>query len=158
VFSRKSSSRADSAEPSLPGPAALPVPRLNPDGVEGAADMAEQSQRPLEDNSAQILGQEPVIVDEENLAQPQSERVEPRSGVPEGVFVHPPTVDEVASALEDLEKILNPPRHTGRYKDPELDLLFRSRLEGMRQFMWAYINPNSGTMGQSLAKFITQDS
>ena len=32
--------------------------------------------------------------------------------------------------------------------DPEFDLLFRTRLEGMRQFMWTYINPNSGTTGQ----------
>lgn len=62
--------------------------------------------------------------------------------------MHPPTVDEVALALEDIKKILNPPRRTGRgYKDPELDLLFRSRLESMQQFMWTYINPNSGATG-----------
>ena len=65
------------------------------------------------------------------------------------MFAHPPTIDEVTLALEDLKKILHPPRCIGRgYKDPELDVLFRNRLEGMRQFMWTYINLNSGTMGK----------
>ena len=46
-------------------------------------------------------------------------------------------------------RILKPPRKTGRgHKDPELDNLFRGRLEGMRQFMWTYINPQSGATGQ----------
>jgi hypothetical protein len=53
------------------------------------------------------------------------------------------------SALEDLKKILKPLQWTGKgYKDPELDLVFRARLEGMRQFMWTYINPNCGLTGR----------
>ena len=57
-------------------------------------------------------------------------------GPPQGMFVHPPTIDEVMLALEDLKKILHSPQCIGRgYKDLELDVLFRNRLEGMRQFM-----------------------
>jgi hypothetical protein len=65
------------------------------------------------------------------------------------MFAHLLTIDEVALALEDLKKISHPPQHIGRgYKDPELDVLFRNCLKGMKQFMWTYINPNSGTMGK----------
>jgi len=43
---------------------------------------------------------------------------------------------------------LKPPQQTQKgYKDPKLDLVFRAWLEGMSQFMWTYINPNSGLMG-----------
>jgi hypothetical protein len=63
----------------------------------------------------------------------------------QGTFSPPPTIDEVVLALQDIKKILKPPRKTGPgYKDPELDLMFWW-LEDMRQFMWMYINPNSGT-------------
>ena len=65
------------------------------------------------------------------------------------MHIYAPANDEVTLALEDLKKILHPPQNAEKgYKDPELDLLFRSHLEGMRQFMWTYINPNSGTMGK----------
>ena len=42
----------------------------------------------------------------------------------QGTFAHPPTIDEVVLAVEDLKKILHPPRRT----DPELDVVFRNRL------------------------------
>ena len=49
-------------------------------------------------------------------------------------------------AHKEIKKILHPPRDTGRgYKNPKLDLLTRSRLEAMQQFLWAYVNPISET-------------
>ena len=32
----------------------------------------------------------------------------------QGTFAHPPTIDEVVLAVEDLKKILHPPRRTGK--------------------------------------------
>jgi hypothetical protein len=97
---------------------------------------------------------EPVITEETVAAQPQSElgglikAAERQLGAAKGPFVHPPTI-EVVSAHMDLQRILKPPRRTGRgYKDLEFDHLFQYRLEGMKQFMWAYINPKSGFTGQ----------
>ena len=72
-----------------------------------------------------------------------------------GSFLFPPTRDEARLAMEDIKLILNPPRKKGPgHVDPELDLLFRGRLEGMRLFLWAYINPNSATYGNWTASSI----
>jgi hypothetical protein len=64
----------------------------------------------------------------------------------------PPMISTAKIAHKEIRKILHPPRDTGRgYKDPKLDLLTRSRLvtrshlEAMQQFLWAYVNPTSGT-------------
>jgi hypothetical protein len=74
---------------------------------------------------------------------------QPHLRTPKGTFVALPTIDEVASAHGDMLRILKPPRKTGKgHKDPELDNFFRAHLEGMRQFMWTYINPQSGATGQ----------
>src|ERR1700691_960474 len=70
------------------------------------------------------------------------------AGIPSvwpGSFSPPPTVEEATLALQDLKNILRPPRCGAGYKDPELDLFFHERLEGMKQFLWAYINPNCKT-------------
>jgi len=57
-----------------------------------------------------------------------------------------PTIINAKKAHEKIKGILKPPRTTGNgHKDPGLDLLLRSRLEGMSHFLWAYINPNSKT-------------
>lgn len=70
------------------------------------------------------------------------------NGTWKGKFMFAPSVEEVTLALEDLKKILKPLQQTGKgYKDPELDLVFRAHLEGMKQFMWTYINPISGFTG-----------
>jgi hypothetical protein len=43
-----------------------------------------------------------------------------------------PTQSEAMAALQDLKKILQPQRDTGRgYKDPEFDLWCQGRLNGM---------------------------
>ena len=48
------------------------------------------------------------------------------------------------SALDDLKKILRPAQLTGGgYKDPGLDLVLRTCLEEMKQFLWTYVNPQS---------------
>ena len=70
-------------------------------------------------------------------------------GAAKGPFAPPPTIEEVTSAHMDLQQILKPPHHSGRgYKDPEFDHLFQHRLEGMKQFMWVYINLKSGFTGK----------
>jgi hypothetical protein len=61
-----------------------------------------------------------------------------------GTFVEAPSVMEAKQAWEDLKRIIKPPRNAGPgYKDPNLDLLTRFRLESMQQFLWTYINPQS---------------
>ena len=87
--------------------------------------------------------------------QPRSEfggslrAAERQLGSAKGLFAPPPTIEEVASAHGDLQRILKPPHRSGRgYKDLEFDQLFQYRLKGMKQFMWAYINPKSGYTGQ----------
>src|SRR5882724_5347886 len=153
TFSRKSSTRADSPEPIPPSAAALSNPGPNQEEEIVVPDIVEQFCRPMEDDGGQSPRQEPTMsdsVDEAIPALPQQSKldgslraVESHLVPPQGTFAHPPTIDEVTLALEDLKKILHPPQHTGRgYKDPELDDLVRNRLEGMRQFMWTYINPN----------------
>jgi hypothetical protein len=87
---------------------------------------------------------EPITAPAPGPAQPQSDA----NSTSTGEFAFAPSVEEVTLALEDLKKILKPPQQTEKgYKDPELDLVFRARLEGMRQFMWTYINPNSRLAG-----------
>jgi hypothetical protein len=163
AFSRKSSPKANSPEPSaavlLEATELDANASLNPEGEGGVPDIGDQFFRPLEDNNRQIksghdAGQEPEISDEPVPVQLQSKldgllrAADSHLGALKGTFMHLPTVDKVVLALEDIKKILKPPWLTGRgYKDPELDLLFRSHLEGMQQFMWTYINPNSGVMG-----------
>ena len=45
-------------------------------------------------------------------------------GPASGTFVHPPSLEEAISALDDLKKILRPSQLTGGgYKDPGLDLV-----------------------------------
>lgn len=65
-----------------------------------------------------------------------------------GKYDHSPALHEAQSALDDIKKILHPPRNKGPgYDNPGLDKLLHSRLEGMRHFLWAYINPQSSTHG-----------
>jgi len=56
----------------------------------------------------------------------------------------PPSVIAAGEAYKKLKDIISPPRNKGKgYKDPNLDLLTRSRLEAMKRFLWTYINPES---------------
>ena len=60
-----------------------------------------------------------------------------------------PTQSDVLAALKDLKKILYPERDTGYgYKDPELDLWHRARLDGMFSMLNMFINPQSLTYNQ----------
>ena len=70
-------------------------------------------------------------------------------GAAKGPFAPPLTIEEVALAHVYLQQILKPLRRSGRgYKDPEFDHLFQHHLEGMKQFMWVYINQKSGFTGK----------
>ena len=57
-----------------------------------------------------------------------------------------PTIKEALAALTDLRPILRPKRQTGSgYKDPDLDLWTRARLEGMQSMLLMYTDPKSQT-------------
>jgi hypothetical protein len=61
----------------------------------------------------------------------------------------PPNIATAKVAHDRIKHILRPPRNTGKgYKDPNLDLLTRNRLEAMRQFLYAYTNPTSKVYNQ----------
>jgi hypothetical protein len=68
-----------------------------------------------------------------------------------GIYVFPPTTDEARLALADLDDVLKPQRTKGPgYRDPQLDLLTRQRLEAMQMFLWRYTDkssPNYGSPG-----------
>jgi hypothetical protein len=56
----------------------------------------------------------------------------------------PPTLKAAQAAHAKIKAIIHPLHDTGHgYKDPGLDLLLRSRLESMQQFLWAYIDVKS---------------
>ena len=56
---------------------------------------------------------------------------------------------DACTALEDLKKILSPRRDTGRgYKDPEINLWRRARLEGMNSMLHMFTNQQSCTYNQ----------
>jgi hypothetical protein len=76
-----------------------------------------------------------------------------------GTFMHAPSIEEAQAALDNLKRILKPPRATGRgYKDPGLDLVLRERLDGMKQFLWAYVNPQLPTYGKWTAASLSAAS
>ena len=67
-------------------------------------------------------------------------------------YTPPPSLDTATLALADLTQILRPPRKTGNgYRDPQLDSVFRSRLEHMQQFLSAYVNIQSVTSNRWIA-------
>ncbi|KAF9462285.1 hypothetical protein BDZ94DRAFT_1322673 [Collybia nuda] len=58
-----------------------------------------------------------------------------------GVFLEPPSVEQIKLAHEDIKKILKPPRAKGAgYQPHGLDEFVCSRLEAMKMFMWKYID------------------
>ncbi|KAG2108473.1 uncharacterized protein F5147DRAFT_773673 [Suillus discolor] len=65
-----------------------------------------------------------------------------------GFYKPSPTIEEAFLAFNDIKKILRLPKTTGGYKDLELDSVFRRRLEGMRQFLWVYVDPQSSAYGK----------
>jgi hypothetical protein len=95
------------------------------------------------------------VMEEETTEQPQEVGNNGQGGsggstfqgyASKGNYSPAPTLEDAKSALDDLTTILKPPRKTGAgYKDPGLDLVLRKRLEEMEQFLWMYINPESGT-------------
>jgi len=60
-----------------------------------------------------------------------------------GFFKPPPSDEETQLAFNDIKRILHLPRKTAGYKDAKLDTVFHWRLEGMKQFLWTYIDPQS---------------
>ena len=58
-----------------------------------------------------------------------------------GMHLFPPTFGEARAALEDIKKVLKPPRKKGPgYQHHDLDELTYSRVEAMRKFLWKYID------------------
>jgi hypothetical protein len=56
----------------------------------------------------------------------------------------PPSIEAALAAHAQLDEIINPRRNNGKgHKDPNLDLLLRSHLEGMKRFLWNYTNTAS---------------
>jgi hypothetical protein len=115
---------------------------------------------PMEDLAARNGEPESGIGDDVNLevlggdAEPENCRSQPilqsetQHGTQTGKYISPPSIEQIRSALDDLKNILQPRRRNGiGYKDPEFDALFCGQLEGMHQFMWAYMNPDSSTHG-----------
>jgi transposase len=92
-------------------------------------------------------------VDSADHAQPQSAsngelRDDEATKAAKGAYIAAPTIEEVRSAHADLQNILKPRQVTGKgYMDPEFDELFKFWLLSMKQFMWTYINPDSGFTG-----------
>src|SRR6202790_5503082 len=65
-----------------------------------------------------------------------------------GIVIPLIRVIQGALAHADLQNILKPRRVARNgYMDPEFDKLFKFRLLSMKQFMWTYINPDSGLTG-----------
>ena len=57
-----------------------------------------------------------------------------------------PTQTQAQEALQDLRKILHPPRKKGTgHVDPELNIFVRTRLEGMQTMLNFYVNKQSRT-------------
>jgi hypothetical protein len=55
-----------------------------------------------------------------------------------------PTVEAACKVHMKIKDILHPRQNNGKgHKDPKLDLLLRSWLEGMQRFLWTYTNINS---------------
>jgi hypothetical protein len=67
----------------------------------------------------------------------------------DGVQREQPTVEAAYQALKDIEKILAPPRKTGRgYLDPNIDPFARIRMTGMKVMLNFYTNGSSATYGK----------
>ena len=63
-----------------------------------------------------------------------------------------PTLERAREALDDLCKLLRPPRKTGRgYINPKLNPFVHSRMEGMKTMLNNYIQPLSRTHGAWVA-------
>ena len=64
------------------------------------------------------------------------------------VYKFAPTKEDAYAAFSDITNILKPPRKKGRgYKNPGLDNVTRTHLEGMRMFLGAYIHLETDNPG-----------
>ncbi|KAG2352589.1 hypothetical protein BDR07DRAFT_1498030 [Suillus spraguei] len=73
-----------------------------------------------------------------------------------GFYKPSPTVKEACLAFDDIKRILRPPKKTAGYKDPEFDTVFHHQLKGMKQFLWAYVDPQSLAYGKwTMASLLT---
>ncbi|KAG2158958.1 uncharacterized protein EDB93DRAFT_1100022 [Suillus bovinus] len=73
-----------------------------------------------------------------------------------GFYKPSPTVKEAHLAFNDIKRILRLPKKTAGYKDPKLDSVFCRRLEGMKQFLWVYVDPQSLAYGKwTMASLLT---
>ncbi|KAG9224502.1 hypothetical protein CCMSSC00406_0002347 [Pleurotus cornucopiae] len=114
--------------------------------LEGTRD----SQRQAEESTAD-QGTERLVIN-----QPMNREDEHTSG-PEKVHIHKepwhnietrlaPSMEDAHSALDDIKLILRLPRQTGKgYKDPQLDLLTRTRLEQMKMLLYIYTDKSKSS-------------
>ncbi|KAG1866327.1 hypothetical protein C8R48DRAFT_772427 [Suillus tomentosus] len=86
----------------------------------------------------------------------ESELEHARINTVTGFYKPSPTVEEAHLAFNDIKRILRPPKKTAGYQDPKLDSVFRRRLEGMKQFLWVYVDPQSSAYGKwTMASLLT---
>lgn len=149
-LSAEPATRVSSASPT--SPAITPVASTDPERIENLPFVEELarlvSQPPQIDvehaGGGSALRDETPIDDVEHLSD------EDATGG--GSFRPPPDLRDAELALADLKKILRPPRKSEPgYEDPKLNMLFRERLEGMKQLLWTYIDCQSPTYGQWMA-------
>jgi hypothetical protein len=98
------------------------------------------------------------VMEEEIMEQPQAAKNNGQANnggstykgyTSKGNYTPSPMLKDAKLALDDLTRILKPPRKTGAgYDDPGLDSVLQKRLEGMEQFLWMYINPKSVAYNQ----------
>jgi hypothetical protein len=86
----------------------------------------------------------------------ESELEHARINTVTGFYKPSPTVEEAHLAFNDIKRILRPPKKTAGYQDSKLDSVFRHRLEGMKQFLWVYVDPQSLAYGKwTMASLLT---
>jgi hypothetical protein len=86
----------------------------------------------------------------------ESELEHARINTVTGFYKPSPTVEEAHLACNDIKRILRPLKKTAGYQDPKLDSVFCRRLEGMKQFLWVYVDPQSSAYGKwTMASLLT---
>ncbi|KAJ7886305.1 hypothetical protein B0H13DRAFT_2535256 [Mycena leptocephala] len=85
---------------------------------------------------------------EAELAERAQQR-EKAAAATEGRRREAPTIEAARAALQDIGKVLRPPRKKGPgYIDPHLDPFTRSRVEGIQSLLALYTHPSAATHGQ----------
>lgn len=77
---------------------------------------------------------------------PASEKTSTTPIARDGQLREAPTIFQASAAVEDLKKLLKPPRDNGKgYKDPKINEFVRIRMQGMQSLLNLFIHPSSST-------------